>query len=132
SLHVALPFLLLLLLASYTSSLHSWWSQHQEIESTKAAIASKKARIAELEDTRKRLDDDAYIEQQARRRFGWVMPGEVGYRVIGVDGKIEGDVPELAEPTGSKPREWYANLWGPVNDAGKEPARESRDAGEEL
>jgi|SRR5690625_260761 len=129
---IVLLSVVLLLLASYTSSLHTWWSQHQEIESTKAAIASKKARIAELEDTRKRLDDDAYIEQQARRRFGWVMPGEVGYRVIGVDGKIEGDVPELAEPTGSKPREWYAKLWGTVNEADKEPARESRDADKVL
>lgn len=111
----------LLLLASYTSSLHAWWSQHQQIQSTKASITHKKEQIVSLEKSQDRLDDDAYIEQQARRRFGWVMPGEVGYRVIGVDGTIEGDAPELADPDDENPQEWYDKLWGTVGEADKPP-----------
>lgn len=119
---IVLLSVVLLLLASYTSSLHAWWSQHKEIESTKTSIAKKKADIASLKQEKERLKDDAYIQQRARERFGWVKPGEVGYRVIGVDGKIAGDAPELDDPTGDKPDEWYGKLWGSVTRADNEPS----------
>lgn len=113
----------LLLLASYTSTLHAWWEQRSEIQSTKAEIAMRKQTIAELEDQKVRWNDPAYVKQQAKERFGWVSPGEVGYRVLGRDGKVQGDdVPTLDSPAQAKSPEWYDKLWGSVEAAGKEPA----------
>ncbi len=112
----------LLLLASYTSSLHAWWQQRGEIQAKKAEIVMREAAIDDLTDTEARWEDPAYVEQQARQRFGWVMPGEVGYRVIGADGSVEGDVPTLDEPPAPEQREWYETLWGSVEAAGRVPS----------
>ena len=114
---------MVLLIASYTASLHTWWQQQQEIRSTEAKIETQKAAIAELQDDAARWDDPAYVEQQARARFGWVLPGEVGYRVVDADGEVEGDVPQLAEPPSEKSSEWYEKLWESTKVAGQEPVK---------
>ena len=113
----------LLLVASYTSALHAWWEQRGEIQSAKAEIVMRRDAISRLKDTKARFDDPAFIEQQARARFGWVMPGEVGYRVIGSDGSVQGDVPTLDAPPSVKERQWYDTLWGSVEQAGQEPKK---------
>ena len=113
----------LLLIASYTSTFHAWWQQRSEIQSTKAEIVMRKQAILDLEDQMDRWDDPAFVKQQAKERFGWVSPGEVGYRVIGSDGKVQGaDVPTLDVPAQAKSPEWYDKLWGSVKEAGKAPA----------
>ena len=80
--------------------------------------------IADLEDQIDRWDDPAYVKQQAKERFGWVTLGEVGYRVIGSDGKVQGaDVPTLDSPRAAATSpQWYDKLWGSMKEAGKEPA----------
>ena len=114
----------LLLVASYTSALHAWWQQRGEIQTAKAEIVMRRDAIDQLKDTKARFDDPAFIKQQARARFGWVMPGEVGYRVIGSDGSVQGQVPTLDEPpSAAQDREWYDTLWGSVEQAGKKPEK---------
>ena len=119
---VILLSVVLLLIASYTTTLHAWWQQRSEISSTKAEIVMRKQAIVELKDQIARWDDPAYVKQQAKERFGWVSPGEIGYRVIGSDGKVQGaDVPTLDAPAETAPPAWYDKLWGSVKEAGKEP-----------
>ncbi|EFQ83751.1 septum formation initiator [Aeromicrobium marinum DSM 15272] len=113
--------IIVLLIASYTSSLRTFWDQRQEIRATEAEIVMRQQAIAELEDDAARWDDPAYVKQQARERFGWVLPGEVGYRVIGADGEVEGNAPRLAEPPSSEPPPWYDRLWSSVQTAGEDP-----------
>jgi cell division protein FtsB len=121
---VVLLSVVLLLVASYTSALHAWWEQRGEIQSAKAEIVMRRDAINQLKDTKARFNDPAFIKQQARARFGWVMPGEVGYRVIGSDGSVQGEVPTLeAPPSAQDDRQWYDTLWGSVEQAGKEPAK---------
>ncbi len=115
--------IVVLLLASYTSSLHAWWEQRGEIQSKKAEIVMRSNAIDELKEDRQRWSDDAFVEKQARERFGWVLPGEVGYRVIGADGKIQGDVPTLDEPAVPEAKQWHESLWMTVVEAGKEPKK---------
>ena len=116
--------MVLLLVASYTSALHAWWEQRGEIQTAKAEIVMRRDAINELKDTKARFDDPAFIKQQARARFGWVMPGEVGYRVIGSDGSVQGQVPTLDAPaSAAQTRPWYDTLWGSVEQAGKKPAK---------
>lgn len=119
---IVLLSVVLLLVASYTSTLHAWWDQRGDIQSTKAEIVMRKQSIAQLADEKARWNDPAYVKQQARARFGWVMPGEVGYRVIGADGVVRGDMPTLDEPPTATSPQWYDKLWGSVKQAGKEPS----------
>lgn len=108
----------LLLVGSYTSALRAWWTQRSDIQATHSEISQSRDAIRTLEDTKRRFDDPAFVQQQARARFGWVMPGEVGYRVIGEDGEIQGEVPTLAEPTAPRELRWYDTLWTSVEGAG--------------
>ncbi|RLV56585.1 septum formation initiator family protein [Aeromicrobium phragmitis] len=110
-----------LLVASYTATLHAWWQQRSEISALEQANRQAEQDIDELHDEIDRWDDPAFIKQQARDRFGWVMPGEVGYRVIGVDGQLQGEVGRLDDPPSQADRAWYGKLWGSVEQAGEPP-----------
>src|ERR1700754_2699030 len=114
------------LIVSYAQSLRVWFDQHQQITSLQQEIRDREKRVGELNNEIERWDDNAYVKAQARQRLGWVMPGEVGYRVIGVDGKPGGAPPEPTAPsdgtTDTQKPTWYTKLWGSVEGAGKPPA----------
>lgn len=101
---------LLLLVASYTTSFNAWWNQKQKIAALEVRKAAAEDEIAELEDIEQRWNDPAFISNQARERFGWVMPGEVGYRVIGLDGELAGDGPTLGSNTDLPKETWIDRL----------------------
>lgn len=119
--------ILAVLAVSYASSARAWLNQRSEINSLRTQISARGAQVAELEQTKARWDDPAYVEAQARLRFGWVMPGEVGYRVIDGDGSVMSDSDSLSEPVTERPAEveWWESAWGSVVEAGKDPADES-------
>ena len=112
------------LVVSYAQSLRVWFDQHQQITGLQKEIADREQRVGELEDEIARWDDEAFVRAQARQRLGWVMPGEVGYRVIGADGKpvqtsagsaAGSGADQTGDPT------WYGKLWGTVRVAGTKP-----------
>ncbi|TDW87424.1 cell division protein FtsB [Kribbella pratensis] len=113
------------LIVSYAQSLRVWFDQHQQVNALQQEIRDREKRVAELNDEITRWDDDAYVKAQARQRLGWVMPGEVGYRVIGADGKPVGAPPEPSAPadgtTDTQKPTWYTKLWGSVEGAGTPP-----------
>lgn len=122
-----------MLIASYTTSVHAWWQQRSEIAALEAQNRQTQQDIEQLEDQERRWSDPAYIRQQARERFGWVMPGEIGYRVIGVDGELKGQSSTLEEPEVAPRRPWVERLWGSVEAAGDpDQAAEPTDADPEL
>ncbi|MGJ9421251.1 FtsB family cell division protein [Aeromicrobium sp. CF3.5] len=116
---VLLLMVVLLLVGSYTATFRAWWSAQSQISASQAERTQLKSEIAGLQDQKERFDDPAYIRQQARERFGWVMPGEIGYRVIGADGEVRGDVPTLDAPAEARPDAWYDKLWGSVVTSGE-------------
>jgi cell division protein FtsB len=126
-----LALVLLALVISYASSLRAWIDQRQEIAAAEAEIAAAEQRVAELEQTKQRWHDDAYLRKMARERFGWVLPGEVGYRVLDEDGEAVGDTPQLDSPTDDDASpdepEWYDRVWGSVVWAGQDPAEVAAD-----
>lgn len=110
-----------LLLVSYASSLHAWWQQRAEIAAKEEQVASLEGDLEDIESEFSRWRDDAFLEQQARERFGWVMPGEVGYRVIGADGDPIGEVGDLTAREDLVTPEWHQSMWGSIEEAGLEP-----------
>lgn len=116
---VILLAVLLLLIASYTTTVHSWWQQRSEI----AALEREKVQVQDdidaLEDLRSRWADPAFVKAQARARFGWVMPGEVGYRVIGSDGSLRGESAQLSDVPAADAVGWHTKLLGTFERAGR-------------
>ena len=89
------------LAVSYASSMRAWLKQRSDINTLNAQIADQRADVAALRESKQRLHDPAYIESVARKRFGWILPGEVGYRVIGDDGEVLSDGgSRLSDPAG--------------------------------
>ncbi|MDX6251262.1 MAG: hypothetical protein QOF10_4622 [Kribbellaceae bacterium] len=111
------------LIVSYAQSLRVWFDQHQQISALQQEIQDREKRVNQLDDEIARWGDNAYVRAQARQRLGWVMPGEVGYRVIGADGKPVGAPPEPSGPVDPQADQqdptWYTKLWGSFDGAGK-------------
>jgi cell division protein FtsB len=108
---------------SYASSVRAWIHQRGEINTLTADIADRQATIKALRLEKKRWNDPAYVETQARLRFGWLMPGETGYRVIGADGEVletgEAELSAPADVADAGEAEWWDTAWGSVEEAGK-------------
>lgn len=92
-------------------SLRIYFVQAGQLAELRAEIAATEAEILDQRDQLERWKDPDYVRSQARVRLGWVMPGEVGYRVIGADGlPIDGSETvgetDQDEPTGP----WYERM----------------------
>ena len=68
-------------------TLGTYIEQRQKIAALEQAVHVSEERIAELKAERDRWNDPAYVQSQARARFGYLMPGETSYVVLGADGK---------------------------------------------
>ena len=106
------------------TSLRVYFAQANELAEIRSQIATEKDKIADLEDKLNRWNDDEYVRSIARVRLGWVMPGEVGYHVIGADGQpLEGDTMEKAAE--ESPGPWWENMWDSVRIADQPTAKPS-------
>lgn len=116
---VVLMVIVAALALMYATSLRVYFDQQIQISKVKAEIAAKQASIDKLTDEIKRWNDGEYVKAQARSRLGWVVPGEVGYRVIGPDGKLIGGGVELAKTvdTPESAGTWWQKMWGSVRVA---------------
>ncbi|MFD8261006.1 septum formation initiator family protein [Streptomyces griseoluteus] len=85
-------------------------SQRAEIADLKQRQEQARTRVEQLRDVKARWQDDAYAEQQIRRRLHYVMPGETGYVVID-----PGAVQQSRTDRGAAHRPWYANVWDGVD-----------------
>jgi len=115
---IVLGVVLLVLVISYASSLRAWLDQRQQIAETRQQIATTQQQVHDLERERRRWADDAYVEQQARARLGFLMPGETGYRVITPDGTtVDTHGPRPADQEAAP--DWYDSLWASARRAGR-------------
>ncbi len=127
----ALVVLLVLaaLVASYASSLGAYLDQRRHVASLHEQIESSETAISDLRREKQRWRDDAYVVAQARARFAFGFPGEIGYQVLDEDGQPLGHEDSLsvrAETPPDQPEWWEATLES-VAVAGDPPP--ARDAG---
>jgi cell division protein FtsB len=113
-----------LLMVSYASSMRAFLDQRHHVAALRSSIASSQAEVDRLSREKKRFADPAYVQMTAHQRFGWVMPGEIGFRVLDDDGKPLGRTDPLPDPgsvtTATRPL-WWQSAWGSVVRAGKPP-----------
>lgn len=112
------------LMVSYASSMKAFLEQRAHINDLKAQIAEREANIDTLEAEKLRWEDPAYVEQQARARLGYVMPGEKTYLVLDEDGNAlepQSDLDDPAEVLSTTPTAWWSTAWESVELAGDPP-----------
>ena len=114
------------LVVSYASSMRAYLQQRSQINDLQAQIASSQTAIKALEREKGRWKDPEYVRQQARLRFGWVLPGETAYQVIGRDGKPLEHTDELADPSSvarTVPESWWGKVYGSLETADHPPRK---------
>jgi cell division protein FtsL len=96
-----------------------WLSQRSDIASLNAQTRQAQNQIVRLQAERKRWNDPSYIEQQARERLHYVMPGQKTYVVLGAPGRTKHKAAAGATTVSTAP--WYAQLWSSDTSAGAAP-----------
>jgi cell division protein FtsB len=117
------------LTVSFASSLKAYLQQRDHIQALKEQIAQSESDINALEREKARWRDPAYVQSQARARFGYLMPGETSYVVLGADGKPLESQTELQpkrEVIVKEPTAWWETAWDSVKLAGDPPAPEDK------
>jgi cell division protein FtsB len=125
---MVLVLVLSVLTISYASSLKAYFQQHSQIQDLRTRIAASESDIHRLESEKARWQDPAYVREQARARFGYLMPGQTSYVVIGEDGKPLAPQSTLSDPrtnTTSTPTAWWTTEWRSVELAGNPPSASS-------
>ncbi len=122
--------LLLVVATAMSPFVRALVAQQSRIAALEADVAERENRVSELDAELARWDDPAFVIAQARQRFTYVMPGEVGYVVL--DDPAATDPAE--DPTGAAAEEvshasgsWFGALWTSVQVAGDAPGAEGAD-----
>ena len=126
---MVMVLVLSVLTISYASSLKAYFQQRGELQQLKGQIASSEASINSLENEKARWQDPAYVKEQARARFGYLMPGQTSYVVIGANGKPLAAQAKLSDPltsTAKTPTAWWTTEWKSVQLAGNPPSASSQ------
>ncbi|MGZ4447478.1 MAG: FtsB family cell division protein [Nocardioides sp.] len=119
-----LVLVLAVLTVSYASSMRAYVQQRSHIEDLKSQIAARQQSIDALEREKQRWQDPAFVQAQARQRFGYLMPGETSYVVLGPDGKPLESQSTLTDPSTvarKAPTAWWSSEWRSVQLAGHPP-----------
>jgi cell division protein FtsB len=122
---MVMVLVLSVLTISYASSLKAYFQQRGQILTLKGQIASSEASINSLEAEKARWKDPAYLKEQARARFGYLMPGQTSYVVIGANGKPLATQATLSDPrtrVTATPTAWWTTEWKSVELAGNPPS----------
>ncbi|HEV7826307.1 MAG TPA: septum formation initiator family protein [Mycobacteriales bacterium] len=92
-------------------------AQQAQIAEFEQGQAAQRERIAQLEETKKKWEDPAYVRAQARARLQWVRPGEVAYVIHDKPSRAEN--PRQPARTGRARLDgpWYGKLWSGIKAA---------------
>ena len=84
--------------------------EKREIANLKSNLVAQEAAIAELNNTKTRLSDPAYLQALVRARLNYVFPGEVGFVVLDKETSTAiNTVPGALVPNNDAA--WYSKLW---------------------
>ena len=103
----------IILLVTVSFPLRNHYQFLRDEKSVAQERAALEATIAELEAEQQMLGDPAYIEQQARIRFGAVKPGETPYRVSTVDPVEQAAAEQRAAEIAALP--WQTRVWDSIS-----------------
>jgi cell division protein FtsB len=120
-----LVLVLALLMMSYASSMRAYLQQRSHIAQLRASIVRNQAEVDRLSREKKRWHDAAYVQSVAHQRFGWVLPGEIGFQVLDDNGKPMDHSDSLSAPNSVALRTrplWWQSAWGSVVAAGRSAA----------
>ncbi len=110
-----LALVLCSLIVALAYPMRQYVSQRAEIGDLQHQREEDRTRVERLRDLKARWQDDAYAEQQIRKRLHYVKPGENGYTVIEPGADQQSSSAEGTSAPAGQP--WYAHMWETVDKA---------------
>ncbi|MFF8906735.1 FtsB family cell division protein [Streptomyces olivaceoviridis] len=107
-----LALVLCTMIVALAYPMRQYVSQREQIADLQRQREQARERVEQLRDLKARWQDDAYAEQQIRRRLHYVMPGETGYVVVDPNAARQSRA-----DLGAAHRPWYTNVWEGVDKA---------------
>jgi cell division protein FtsB len=116
--------LLLVVATAMSPFVRALVAQQSRIAALETDVGEREQRVDDLESELARWDDPAFVVAQARQRFTYVMPGEVGYVVLEdptATSPEEDPSGAAAEQVSGSDASWFGTLWDSVELAGEAP-----------
>lgn len=125
---LVLSVVLLLSLVLLLPTVRAYVTQAGELDAMRDDLAQARDDHDELESQLERWDDESYVEQEARERLNFVMPGDRPWRVLDPEVVVDDIDPVTGEEITDGPvrgyddgTPWYEAIWTSVQVAGDQP-----------
>ena len=115
---LVLGTVVVLLLVLLASPLHRYFGSRSDVEHASQQLHSDQAQLGELTKQRERWSDPGYIQQQARLRLQYAMPGDTVYIVTGAGQPSDITRTNAKQGTERSAGTWNQRLWETVQKAG--------------
>ncbi|MCL2780677.1 MAG: septum formation initiator family protein [Actinomycetia bacterium] len=114
---------LVLLAVVLAGPTHRYLAARNAAAQAQAQQASNEAKLAELNKQLSQWNDPAYVEQQARERLQYALPGETVYVIVtpGESSPAMGSTPSDTGPERLPGQTWNQRLWGSLQAADSAP-----------
>jgi cell division protein FtsB len=114
---LVLGTLVILLLVVLASPLNRYFQSRSALSDAARQLRDDKARVTQLDRQVKRWGDPGYVQQQARQRLQYAMPGDTVYVVV--DHGQQNDIAKTAGSGGGANDQagWNTKLWNSVTRA---------------
>ena len=114
---------LVLLVVVLAAPVHRYLSARSGVSQAAVQQAQDQKQVAQLQQQLKQWDDPAYVEQQARQRLQFALPGETTYVVItpGKPSNTKGATPTDTSAATLPGQTWNQRLWGSLQAADSAP-----------
>lgn len=108
-----------LLVVLLASPVHRYLGTRSDIATTSAQLQQDQQRLRQLQHQRDRWGDPGYVQQQARQRLQYAMPGDVVYVVVDKGERSDIDKTAGKPAPAARSDDWSKRLWGSVRAAGR-------------
>ena len=115
---IVLGALVVVLLVLLASPLNRYFKSRGDLTGAAQQLHSDKQQLHELTRQYRQWSDPGFIQQQARQRLQYAMPGDTVYVVVDRGAKSDIQKTEAA-PTQEAAGSWNARLWSSVEQAAK-------------
>ena len=114
---LVLGTLVVLLLVVLASPLNRYFQSRSALNDAAQKLKDDKARVSQLQQQINRWGDPGYVQQQARQRLQYAMPGDTVYVVV--DRGQKNDIVKTAGPGANTDDQagWNTRLWDSVTRA---------------
>ena len=114
---LVLGAVVVLLVIVLASPVHRYLASRSDASSSAQQLQHDRAKLAELKKQRALYSDPGYIQQQARERLQYAMPGDTVYVVVDKGAKSDIEKSTEAARTAVSGPAWNTRLWDSVRSA---------------